>query len=328
MSPEQFSEGELVEQPAVALLAELGWGTINAYQERLGPGGTLGRDSRRDVILVHRLRDALRMLNPASSETAIEEAITVLVRDRSIMDPTRANHEVYDLLRDGYLATWRDQAGDEQAERIHYIDWRDPQRNAWLAAHQVWLAGELYTRRADLVLFVNGIPLVLMEFKGANRSVRAAFVDNLRDYRTTVPQLFWPNAFVVLSNGSEAKMGATFAPWEHFGDWQKIDASGARGRVGLETLIRGTCRPDRLLDLVENFVAYTEVPGGVVKAVARNHQFLGVNAAIEALLEIRSSGEKRLGVFWHTQGSGKTLSMLWFSQKVLRWTAWFLDVRA
>ena len=128
MSPEQFSEGELVEQPAVALLAELGWGTINAYQERLGPGGTLGRDSRRDVILVHRLRDALRMLNPASSETAIEEAITVLVRDRSIMDPTRANDEVYDLLRDGYLATWRDQAGDEQAERIHYIDWRDPQR--------------------------------------------------------------------------------------------------------------------------------------------------------------------------------------------------------
>ena len=318
MSPGQFSEGELVEQPAVALLAELGWRTVNAYEEVLGPGGTLGRDSRRDAVLVHRLRDALGRLNPMSSATAIEEAIAALTRDRSIMDPTRANREIYDLLRDGCLATWRDQAGDEQVERVHYIDWRSPQNNEWLAAQQVWLAGDLYVRRADLLLFVNGIPLVLMEFKGVNRSVRAAFVDNLRDYRSTVPQLFWPNAFVVLSNGSEAKIGATFAPWEHFGEWKKIDVSGTRGRVGLETLIRGTCRHDLFLDLVENFIAYTEVPGGLVKAVARNHQFLGVNAAIEALLEIRSSGEKRLGVFWHTQGSGKTLSMLWFSQKVLR----------
>ena len=234
------------------------------------------------------------------------------------MDPTRANREIYDLLHNGYLATWRDESGAEQAERIHYLDWHDSQKNDWLAANQVWLAGDLYVRRADLVLFVNGIPLVLMEFKGANRSVRAAFDENLRDYRATVPQLFWPNAFVILSNGSQARIGATFAPWEHFGEWKKIDSSGTRGRVELETLIRGTCATDRLLDLVENFIAYTEASGGLVKAVARNHQFLGVNDAIEALLQIRSSGEKRLGVFWHTQGSGKSLSMLWFTQKVLR----------
>lgn len=318
MSPESFSEEALVERPAVELLAQLGWETVNAYHETLGAGGALGRDSRRDAILIHRLREALRRLNPTSSGTAVEDAITALTRDRSIMDPTRANREIYNLLRDGYLATWRDQAGDEQVERIHYMDWRNPKMNNWLAAQQVWLAGDLYLRRADLVLFVNGIPLVLMEFKGANRSVRAAFHDNLRDYRSTVPQLFSPNAFVVLSNGSEAKMGATFAPWEHFGEWKKIDISGAQGRVSLETLIRGACRQDQFLDLVENFIAYTELPGGLVKAVARNHQFLGVNAAIDALAEIRSSGEKRLGVFWHTQGSGKTLSMFWFSQKVLR----------
>ena len=131
----------------------------------------------------------------------------------------------------------------------------------------MWLAGELYTRRADLVLFVNGIPLVLMEFKGANL---ACVLPSSTTCATTVRQCRSSSrhAFVGLSDGSEAKMGATFAPWEHFGDWQKIDASGARGRVGLEILIRGTCHPDRLLDLVENFVAYTEVPGGVVKAVA------------------------------------------------------------
>jgi type I restriction enzyme, R subunit len=318
VSPGRFSEDELVERPAVALLAELGWETVNAYDEALGPSGTLGRDSRRDAILVHRLRDALHDLNPAVPVEAIEEAIGAVGRDRLVMDLTRANREIYGLLRDGYLATWRDERGDEQSERIHYLDWHDSEKNDWLAAQQVWLAGDLYVRRADLVLFVNGIPLVLMEFKGANRSVRAAYDENLRDYRTTVPQLLWPNAFVVLSNGSQAKIGATFAPWEHFGEWKKIDTSGARGRVELETVIRGTCRPDRLLDLIENFVAYTEVPGGLVKAVARNHQFLGVNAAIEGLLRILSSGDKQLGVFWHTQGSGKSLSMLWFSQKVLR----------
>lgn len=318
MSPERFSEAELVERPAVELLAELGWETVNAYEESLGPGGTLGRDNRHETILVHRLRDALSFLNPRAPREAIEEAITAVARDRSVMDPIRANREIYDLLRDGYLATWRDETGVEQAERVHYLDWHDSQKNDWLAANQVWLAGDLYVRRADLVLYVNGIPLVLMEFKGANRSVRAAFDDNLRDYRATVPQLFWPNAFVVLSNGSQARIGATFAPWEHFGEWKKIDSSGTRGRVELETLIRGTCATDRLLDLVENFIAYTEAPGGLVKAVAHNHQFLGVNDAIEALLQIRSSGEKRLGVFWHTQGSGKSLSMLWFTQKVLR----------
>jgi len=318
VSPARFSEDELVERPAVEVLAELGWETINAHEEEFGPAGTLGRDSRRDVVLLHRLRDALRILNTSIPDGALEEAIVAVARDRSVMIPTRANREVYDLLRDGYLAVWRDEQGVERSERIRYVDWNDSTKNEWLAANQVWLAGDLYVRRADLVLFVNGIPLVLMEFKGANRKVRSAYEDNLRDYRVAVPQLFWPNAFVVLSNGSEARMGSTFAPWEHFGEWKRIDEAGARGRVGLETLLRATCRKDRLLDLVENFVAYTERPGGLVKAVARNHQFLGVNEAIEALARIRSTGEKRLGVFWHTQGSGKSLSMLWFSQKVLR----------
>ena len=157
-----------------------------------------------------------------------------------------------------------------------------------------------------------------MEFKEPNRPVKAAYDENLTDYRDTIPQLFVPNGFVMLSNGSEAKIGSTYAPWEFFGDWKVIDADGTRGVVALETAIRGTCAQDRLLDLIENFVAYIERPGGLIKVVARNHQFLGVNAAIENLYRIRAAGDKRLGVFWHTQGSGKSLSMLWFTQKVLR----------
>jgi len=233
------------------------------------------------------------------------------------MDPTRANREVYDLLRDGFLASWRAE-GEEKQARVVYIDWRDAARNEWLAANQVWLSGELYTRRVDLLLFVNGIPLVLAEFKGAGRRVQAAYDENLRDYRDTIPQLFASLGFVILSNGSAARVGAPLAPWGQFGAWKRIDAAGTRGRVELETAIRGTCEPVRLLDMVENFVAFLELPGGLVKAVARYHQVLGVNAAIEALARIRETGEKRLGVFWHTQGSGKSLSMLWFTQKVLR----------
>jgi type I restriction enzyme, R subunit len=183
----------------------------------------------------------------------------------------------------------------------------------------VWVTGDTYKRRTDVILFVNGVPLVLMEFKAANIKVRAAYQDNLRDYRIAIPQLFWPNAFVVLSNGSEARLGSTYAAWEYFGEWPRIDETGGRGVIGLDTLLQATCRKDRLLDLIENFTAYTERPGGLVKAVARCHQYLGVNAAFEKLAELRSSkDDKRLGVFWHTQGSGKSLSMLWFSQKVLR----------
>jgi type I restriction enzyme R subunit len=247
-----------------------------------------------------------------------EDALAAVAKDRSVLDPVGANREIHGLLRDGYPAQWRDGRGEQRFAAVQYLDFNDSTKNDWLAASQVWIAGELHRRRADVVLFVNGIPLVLAEFKEPNRPVRAAYEENLRDYRDTVPQLFWPNGFVILSNGSQAKVGATYAPWGFFGDWKVIDAKGTRGLVALETAIRGTCAHRRLLDMVENFVAYVERPGGLVKSVARNHQVLGVNASMENLLRIRSEGDTRLGVFWHTQGSGKSLSMLWFTQKVLR----------
>jgi type I restriction enzyme R subunit len=165
MSPGRFSEDELVERPAVDLLRELGWETVNAWEEVLGPGGTLGRNSRRDVILEHRLLPALHALNPQAPDPALEEAAAAIARDRSLLNPARANREVYGLLRDGYQASWRDERGDEQTMRIGYVDWREPSHNEWLAANQLWIAGDLHTRRVDLVLFVNGIPLVLAEFK-------------------------------------------------------------------------------------------------------------------------------------------------------------------
>ena len=318
MTPAQYSEERLIEKPSSELLGSLGWTVVNAFAETFGPAGTLGRDSMHQSVLAHRLRNALRLLNSGVPENVREEALEAIAKDRSLMDRVRANREVYELLRDGYRAEWRDENGERQYAEVAFVDFRDLTRNDWLAASQVWVAGDLHRRRADTVLFVNGIPLVLLEFKEPNRPVRAAFDENLSDYRDAIPGLFIPNAFVILSNGSEAKVGSTYSPWEFFGDWKVTDADGNRGVVALETAIRGTCSHERLLDLVENFVAYIERPGGLVKVVARNHQMLGVNAAIDNLYRLRAAGEKRLGVFWHTQGSGKSLSMLWFTQKVLR----------
>lgn len=315
-------EYEYVEKPSMELLAELGWTSVDAFTETLGAQGTLGRDSQHDVVLTHRLRFAMRKLNPEDvPDTSINEAIELLTKDRSVMDRVRGNREVYDLLRDGYTAEWADDNGDRCVETLRYFDYKDPSNNDLLAVQQMWVKGNLHSRRLDLALFVNGVPLVLMEFKEPNEPVKAAYDDNLTDYRDTIPQLFIPNCFVVLSNGSEAKVGSTFSPWEFFGDWKVIDANGTRGAVALETALRGTCNPSILLDLFENFVAFLERPGGLVKNVARSHQYLGVNAAIDNLGRARAEHDKRLGVFWHTQGSGKSLSMLWFTQKVLRQVA-------
>ena len=261
----------------------------------------------------------MRKLNAADvPDLVINEAVEAITKDRSIMDRVRANREVHDLLRDGYRAEWTDEQGDKRIETLRYLDLSDPGNNDLLAVQQMWVKGNLHSRRLDVALFVNGVPLVLMEFKEPNQSVKSAYDDNLTDYRDTIPQLFIPNCLVLLSNGSQARVGATYAPWEFFGDWKVIDATGKRGRVELETALRGTCEPRVLFDLFENFVAFMERPGGLIKILARSHQYLGVNAAIDNLHRARAEQDKRLGVFWHTQGSGKSLSMLWFTQKVLR----------
>jgi len=317
VSPGLLTEDELVEQPALQLLSQLGWEVVSGFQEVLGPGGALGRDSQSMPVLDHRVRDSLRVLNSGVPEAALDEAVERLVADRSAMDRVRANREVYTLLREGAKVETTGADGARRTVTIRFVDWNRADANDWLAVSQFWIVGDMYKRRADIVLFVNGIPLVFIELKVSHKNVRDAYDGNLRDYRDTVPHLFWFNAFVVLSNGAETCVGATFASWGHFAEWKKINSEGEEGVVSLETALRGTCERHRLLDLVENFVAFTERPGGLVKAVAKNRQFLGVNNALEALRELQVR-EGRLGVFWHTQGSGKSLSMLWFTEKVLR----------
>ncbi|MBJ7598189.1 type I restriction endonuclease subunit R [Candidatus Nephthysia bennettiae] len=317
-----YTEGSSVEQPASELFEELGWQHVNAYYETFGGNGTLGRESNKEVFLVRHLRAAFQRLNPDIPQEAIEQAVTEITRDRSALHYARANREVYELIHDRVPVEIRKPDGSKDTEKLAVIDWENPQNNEFLLVSQMWIKTDLYQRRTDLLGFVNGIPLVFIELKAAHKNLEDAYNKNLRDYRDTIPQVFVPNGFIILSNGAETKFGTITAAWEHFLEWKKISSEGEQGRVSLETVVRGMCTPERLLDIAGNFTLFQEWPRiGLVKLVARNHQYLGVNNALNRLAEVRQAPPDergRLGVFWHTQGSGKTVSMMFFSQKVLR----------
>ena len=321
MTPSDFSERGLVEEPTLALLGRLGYETANGYTELFGAdhafAGGLGRDDQSQLVLHHRLRPKLASLNPDVPAAGIEAAIDELTLDRSAMEPTRANQAVWNLLRNGAKVTVADERGGRETKTVRFVDWLVPANNEFFAVQQFWVVGPLHIRRCDIVCFVNGIPLVLLELKASHKSLEQAYSKNLRDYRDAIPQLFTPNGLILLSNGSETRVGATFAPWERFGEWKRVDDESEPSVVSLETAIQGVCEPGHLLDTIENFVAYFERPGGLTKVLAQNHQVLGVNAALQALRDERTR-DGRLGVFWHTQGSGKSLSMVFFTQKVLR----------
>ncbi len=313
-----YSEDELIEQPAIALLAEMGWETLNCYSEFDQGNSPLGRNTKSEVVLTDRLKSALQRLNPGATQDTIDKAIEELTRSRSVMSRVEANREIYTLLKDGVTVTRTDPDGEsETSEVLQVIDWENPENNDYFAASQFWITGDMYTKRPDIICFANGIPLILMEFKRIDVHLRAAYDDNLRDYKDTIPHLFWYNAFVILSNGTNSKVGSLTADWEHFAEWKRIQRENEPPKVSLETILRALCTPEWLLNVVENFILFLEVQGGLIKILAKNHQYLGVNNTIESLKQIEDNHGK-LGVFWHTQGSGKSLSMLFFAQKVLR----------
>ncbi|MHA1305118.1 MAG: type I restriction endonuclease subunit R, partial [Candidatus Heimdallarchaeaceae archaeon] len=202
-------------------------------------------------------------------------------------------------------------------ERVKVIDFDNPENNDFLLVSQLWIQGELYLRRPDLIGYVNGIPLIFVELKAVHRNLKHGFDDNLTDYKDTIPHIFWYTGFVILSNGSESKIGTFNSPWEHFNEWKKISDEQEEGVVSLETIIRGTCEKKRFLDILENFIFYFDTGGAPIKILAKYHQYFGVNNALEAYKN-RENNKGRLGIFWHTQGAGKSYSMIYFVRKILR----------
>jgi type I restriction enzyme R subunit len=314
-----YTEDSLVEQPAIGLFAELGWETTSASEETFGPSSTLGRETKGEVVLISRLRTMLCKLNPALPPEAISNALDELTRDRSAMSFEAANREIYQLLKDGIMISIPDhERGGQVTERLRVVDWDQPDNNDFLLVSQFSVTGALYTCRPDLVGFVNGLPWVVIELKKPGVAVRAAFDENLTHYKEQIPALFWTNALLIASNGTDSRVGSLTADWGRWVEWKRIEREDEPRSVSLEVMIRGTCDRARLLDLVENFTLFSEHKAGLVKIISQNHQFLGVNNAITSMLEARALGHGRGGVFWQTQGSGKSFSMVFFAQKILR----------
>jgi len=388
------SEDRLVQKTfADHLQNNLGWDSIYAYNdETFGPNSTLGRTSEREAVLVRDLRSALQRLNPDIPSQVHAQAIEKLTRIDFARSLLQHNREFYGFIKDGVPVEWRDSSGELCHAHARVIDFSNGNgadgkpNNRFLAVRELKLQGTRvphYNTRADLVCFVNGLPLVFIELKAVYKNIRAGFDNNISWYLdpNVTPQVFHHNAFLIVSNGDKARYGSITSKWEHFVEWKR-NSEKDKGRVDAEILLNGMLAKDRLLDMVENFILFDDSrAGGTRKIIARNHQVLGVNNAVasvkhqeelkilyperltERMVQLKipekktkalmksgtgqslklanisdselakSNKEKvitlplierahpdlgRLGVFWHTQGSGKSYSMAFFTEKVRR----------
>lgn len=318
MAAHAYSEDNLVQQTTAEYLErQLGWESVYAYNtETFGPTGTLGRASDREVVLTRYLREKLVELNPGLPEDAYDDAVRQIVTIAATQTPFATNREKYAMVKDGVQVTFRNARDERVKQRLRVFDFETPENNHFLCVRELWVRGELYRRRADIVGFVNGLPLLFMELKNVSKDIRAAYEKNLADYKDTVPHLFHHNAFVVLANGVDAKLGSVSSRFEHIHEWKRLEEDEP-GAVDMETLLKGVCEKRNFMDLLENFIVFDDSSGETRKILARNHQFLGVNRAIEALKD-RRNRQGKLGVFWHTQGAGKSYSMVMFTRKVHR----------
>lgn len=315
-----YSENILVQESAGNLLHdELGWDVKFAYNtEVLGKDGTFGRESYKDILLLRYFHAALKKLNPWINDSQIAEAQKKLEERLSSSSLLQINEEKYFMIRDGIPVTVKKPNGQTETKRAMVIDFQNPDSdyNHFLAIKELKIHGDLYRRRTDIVGFVNGIPLLFVELKKNTVDVQNAYDDNYTDYQDTIPHLFYYNAFLMLSNGTEAKVGTLGSKFEFFHEWKRL-AEEEQGSVALETMLRGICKKENFLDLFENFILYDHTDGRTAKILARNHQYLGVNEAMKAYAN-RKLNDGKLGVFWHTQGSGKSYSMVFLAQKVRR----------
>lgn len=317
MSKNRYSEEEAVQKPAGNLLATLGWDVHYCFdEEKLGPYGTLGRESYHDVLLRRDLESALTELNEWMDEADVAEAIKTLEHTFVGDSLLQINEAKYNMLRDGIPVRKLGADGTLRTELAQVFDFEHPKMNRFVAAEELWVYGPLHRRRCDLVGFVNGVPLVFMEFKRHDKDVERAYRDNYADYQDAIPQIFHFNAFVILSNGLQSRVGTLGSPYEFFHEWKRLREEDA-GSVSLETMLRGVCDRETLLDMFQNFILFDHFDTPAAKIMARNHQYLGVNEALGAY-KARRLNDGKLGVFWHTQGSGKSYSMLFLAEKIRR----------
>ncbi|HHZ8794910.1 TPA: type I restriction endonuclease subunit R [Pseudomonas aeruginosa] len=304
----------------------LGWLTELGYAYLYGPdiahdGDNPERESYRDVLLTMRLRTAIARLNPQIPLAAREDALRQVL-ELGVPVQLSANRLLHRLLVGGVPVQYQ-KDGETRGDFVRLIDWVDVQANEWLAVNQFSIQGPKHTRRPDIILFVNGLPLVLLELKNpadVNADLVKAF-DQLQTYKEQIPDVFHYNEILVISDGSEARMGSLSADIERFTRWRTIDGATVDplGEFNeLETLVRGVLQPAMLLDYLRYFVLF-EDDGRLVKKIAGYHQFHAVRAAIQQVVSAsRPGGTHKGGVVWHTQGSGKSITMTCFAARVMQ----------
>lgn len=270
-----YSENILVQESAGNLLEnELGWDVKLAYnKEKLGENGTFGRESYGEILFTRYFYEALKRLNPWINDTQIAEAVKLMESRLSTSSLMQINEEKYFLIRDGIPVTVKKPGGHTETKKARVIDFQNPDSNYYLAVKELKIHGELYRRRTDIVGFVNGIPLMFVELKNTTVDVQNAYTDNYTDYLDTIPHLFHYNAFLILSNGVEAKARTLGSKYEFFHEWKRL-AEEDKGCVELETMLRGICKKENFLDLLENFILFDHSGGHTAKILARNHQYL------------------------------------------------------
>lgn len=313
-----YSEDRLIQAAAANLLHdELEWDSVFAFDsETFGENGTLGRTSEKEVILDRYLRSALRKFNSWLTPQQEEEAVKNIHHHVSTASLMQTNEEKYKMIRDGIKVSCTKPDGTPGKRYAKVIDFKNPTKNSFIAVRELWIKGAYHRRRADIIGFVNGLPLLFVELKNHYVDIVEAYDKNYTDYQDTIPHLFFCNAMVMLSNAKTAKVGTLGSKFEFFHEWKRLKEEDA-GNIELATMLRGICKKENFIDLIENFILFDHSDGNIVKILARNHQYLGVNEAVLAYKE-RKLRDGKLGVFWHTQGSGKSYSMLFLSQKIKR----------
>jgi len=315
--PKAIHESD-VEENVLTILESLGFGIIRGDNEEYLPGGRSAlRADYKEVVLVERLREALRKINPSVTEEAREQAVKQVLRSES-QKLTADNESFHKLLVDGVDIPVQLE-GEERYQKVWLFDFEDLRNNDFLAINQFTVIENNVERRPDVILFVNGIPLLIIELKNPadeDATIWTAY-DQFQTYEDQLPSLFRFNEILVISDGMEARAGTITSEKERFMRWKTIDGEKPKkGLTEIEVLLRGMCEKQRLLDITRNFIVF-EKDKETAKKLAAYHQYWATNKAVESTIAARK-GNKKAGIVWHTQGSGKSLTMIFYSGKLVR----------
>ena len=312
---------DMIEQAAIKALQERhNYTVLNCMTEEPDtlPDGT-GRKDKKQVVLLDVMLESLCRINPDIPEQTVRTVVDELCRTPVSGDLMQTNYQNYQKIRNGITVEYN-KNGKKTSNILRLLSYNDALSNTFTVASQMWIKGETHWRRPDLIIFINGFPLVFIELKNSNIPVKNAYDINLKNYLKDIPYLFNYNQICVLSNGMETRLGSFAAGYEFFFEWLKVenekenpDRKAIRENcTSLEYFIAGLCEPKNLLDYIENFILYDRRR---TKIIAKNHQFFGVNNAYNAFLR-REELNGKLGVFWHTQGSGTSYSMVMLARKI------------